>query len=125
VWCKGDEENARGSRVAERFGYFYEGTLRSDGCDPDGTRRNMRVYAMTGQLAVCVSDGYLSTGKAFGASAESKRGPEIDVVFREASALQSNRLHVRTLLDSDKIGMLVGLRLFCLKYYATRNMICR
>jgi len=47
VWCKGDEENARSSRLAERVGYVYEGTLRSDECDADGTRRNMRVYATT------------------------------------------------------------------------------
>jgi len=47
------------------------------------------------------------------------------VGFREASALQSNRLHVRTLLDSDKMGTLADLCLFCLTYYATRNMISR
>jgi len=47
VWCKGDEVNAKSSRLAERLDYVYEGTLRSERCDPDGTRRSMRVYAMT------------------------------------------------------------------------------
>lgn len=47
VWCLGDEENERSWRVAERLGFAYEGTLKSERADPDGTRRNMRVYAMT------------------------------------------------------------------------------
>lgn len=47
VWCSTDEENERSSRVAERLGFTYEGTHRSEKCDPDGTRRSMRVYAMT------------------------------------------------------------------------------
>jgi RimJ/RimL family protein N-acetyltransferase len=47
VWCGADEENVRSWRVAERLGFVHEGTLRSERCDPDGTRRTMRVYAMT------------------------------------------------------------------------------
>lgn len=47
VWCAADEENVRSWRVAERLGFGHEGTLRSERCDPDGTRRNMRVYAVT------------------------------------------------------------------------------
>ena len=47
VWCAADEENARSWRVAERLGFEYEGTLKSQRCDPDGTRRTMRVYATT------------------------------------------------------------------------------
>jgi RimJ/RimL family protein N-acetyltransferase len=47
VWCGADEENERSWRVAERLGFECEGTLRSERCDPDGTRRNMRVYATT------------------------------------------------------------------------------
>lgn len=47
VWCGADEENPRSWRVAERLGFVYEGTLRSERCDPDGTRRSMRVYAAT------------------------------------------------------------------------------
>jgi RimJ/RimL family protein N-acetyltransferase len=42
-----DEANARSWRVAERAGFAYEGTLRSERCDPDGARRDMRVYALT------------------------------------------------------------------------------
>lgn len=45
VWCSADEENHRSWRVPERLGFAYEGTLRSERCDPDGTRRSMRVYA--------------------------------------------------------------------------------
>ncbi len=47
VWCGADEENERSCRVAERLGFSHEGTLASERCDPDGTRRNMRVYATT------------------------------------------------------------------------------
>ena len=47
VWCGADEENPRSWRVAERLGFDHEGTLKSERCDPDGTRRTMRVYAMT------------------------------------------------------------------------------
>ena len=34
-------------RVTERLGFEPEGTLKSERCDPDGTRRTTRVYAMT------------------------------------------------------------------------------
>ena len=47
VWCCADEGNERSWRVAERLGFDHEGTLRSERCDPDGTRRSMRVYATT------------------------------------------------------------------------------
>lgn len=47
VWCACDEENERSWRVAERIGFAHEGTLKSERCDPDGTRRSMRVYART------------------------------------------------------------------------------
>jgi RimJ/RimL family protein N-acetyltransferase len=47
VWCHADEENERSWRVAERLGFVHEGTLKSERCDPDGTRRTMRVYATT------------------------------------------------------------------------------
>ncbi len=47
VWCLCDEENVRSWRVAERLGFDHEGTLKSERCDPDGTRRSMRVYATT------------------------------------------------------------------------------
>lgn len=47
VWCLCDEANVRSWRVAERIGFLHEGTLRSERCDPDGTRRDMRVYAAT------------------------------------------------------------------------------
>ena len=47
VWCGADDENVRSWRVAERAGFELEGTLKSERCDPDGTRRAMRVYAMT------------------------------------------------------------------------------
>ena len=47
VWCGADEENARSWRVAERLGFEHEGTLKSERCDPDGTRRTMRIYATT------------------------------------------------------------------------------
>jgi RimJ/RimL family protein N-acetyltransferase len=47
VWCMADDENPRSWRVAERLGFEHEGTLKSERCDPDGTRRTMRVYATT------------------------------------------------------------------------------
>jgi RimJ/RimL family protein N-acetyltransferase len=47
VWCCCDAENERSWRVAERLGFRYEGTHRSERCDPNGTRRDMRVYATT------------------------------------------------------------------------------
>jgi RimJ/RimL family protein N-acetyltransferase len=47
VWCGSDEANAKSWSVAERLGFVHEGTLASERCDPDGTRRNMRVYATT------------------------------------------------------------------------------
>lgn len=47
VWCGCDDENAKSWRVAERLGFAHEGTLRSERCDPDGTRRSMRIYAAT------------------------------------------------------------------------------
>ncbi len=47
VWCHVDEANERSRRVAERLGFDHEGTLKSQRCDPDGTRRTMRVYATT------------------------------------------------------------------------------
>jgi len=47
LWCGADEENERSWRVAERLGLDHEGTLRSERCDPDGTRRTLRVYATT------------------------------------------------------------------------------
>lgn len=33
--------------VAERIGLRHEGTALSERADPDGTRRDMRVYALT------------------------------------------------------------------------------
>ena len=47
VWCLADEGNPPSWRVAERLGYRHEGTLMGERCDPDGTRRHMRVYAAT------------------------------------------------------------------------------
>jgi hypothetical protein len=47
VWCLSDAQNVRSGRVAERIGYAFEGRLKSERCDPDGTRRNMRIYATT------------------------------------------------------------------------------
>jgi RimJ/RimL family protein N-acetyltransferase len=47
VFALGDEENAASWRVCERAGMKFEGTLRSERADPDGTRRDMRIYAIT------------------------------------------------------------------------------
>jgi RimJ/RimL family protein N-acetyltransferase len=47
LWCGADEANGKSWRVAERAGFVYEGTLRSERANPDGTRRDMRVYAIT------------------------------------------------------------------------------
>lgn len=47
VWCGADDANEKSWRVAERLGFEHEGTLKSERCDPDGTRRTMRVYAAT------------------------------------------------------------------------------
>ncbi len=47
VWALADEANDKSWRVAERAGLIYEGTLKSERADPDGTRRDMRVYAIT------------------------------------------------------------------------------
>jgi len=47
VWCLCDDENSASWRVAERLGFEHEGTLKSERCDPDGSRRSMRVYATT------------------------------------------------------------------------------
>jgi hypothetical protein len=47
LWCGADEENERSWRVAERLGLDHEGTLRSERCNPDGTRRTLRIYATT------------------------------------------------------------------------------
>jgi hypothetical protein len=33
--------------TGEHVGFEHEGTLKSERCDPDGTRRTMRVYATT------------------------------------------------------------------------------
>jgi RimJ/RimL family protein N-acetyltransferase len=47
VWCFADDANEKSWRVAERAGLIHEGTLRSERADPDGTRRDMRLYAIT------------------------------------------------------------------------------
>lgn len=47
VWCYCDELNQKSWRVAERAGLQHEGTIKSDREDPDGTRRDMRIYAIT------------------------------------------------------------------------------
>lgn len=47
VWCGADDANVKSWRVAERAGFTHEGTLKSERADPDGTRRDMRVYAIT------------------------------------------------------------------------------
>ena len=45
VW-KCDPENVASSRVAEKCGLTYEGTLRQDLRLDDGTRKDSRVYAI-------------------------------------------------------------------------------
>lgn len=47
VWAMADERNERSWKLAERAGLIYEGTQRSERGDPDGTRCDMRVYALT------------------------------------------------------------------------------
>ncbi|HTT11860.1 MAG TPA: GNAT family N-acetyltransferase [Burkholderiaceae bacterium] len=47
VFALGDDANAASWRVCERAGMTYEGTLRGERADPDGTRRDMRMYAVT------------------------------------------------------------------------------
>ena len=47
VFALGDEANGASWRVCERVGMAYEGTLRSERADPDGTRRDMRIHAIT------------------------------------------------------------------------------
>ena len=47
VFALGDDANAASWRVCERVGMAYEGTMRSERADPDGTRRDMRIYAIT------------------------------------------------------------------------------
>ena len=47
VFALGDAVNTASWRVCERAGMLYEGTLRSERADPDGTRRDMRIYAVT------------------------------------------------------------------------------
>ena len=47
VFALGDDANTASWRVCERVGMAYEGTMRSERADPDGTRRDMRLYAIT------------------------------------------------------------------------------
>jgi hypothetical protein len=47
VWALADERNERSWKLAERAGLIFEGALRSERADPDGTRCDMRVYALT------------------------------------------------------------------------------
>lgn len=46
VWCLADARNTRSWALAERLGMHYEGTLAGERADPDGTRCDMRVYAL-------------------------------------------------------------------------------
>jgi RimJ/RimL family protein N-acetyltransferase len=47
VFALGDDANAASWRVCERVGMSYEGTMRGERGDPDGARRDMRIYAIT------------------------------------------------------------------------------
>jgi RimJ/RimL family protein N-acetyltransferase len=47
VFALGDDANRKSWRVCERVGMTYEGTMKSERADPDGTRRDMRIYAIT------------------------------------------------------------------------------
>ena len=47
VFALGDEQNRASWRVCERAGMAFEGTMRGERADPDGTRRDMRIYAIT------------------------------------------------------------------------------
>jgi RimJ/RimL family protein N-acetyltransferase len=47
VFALGDEANSASWRICERVGMTYEGTMRGERADPDGTRRDMRIYAIT------------------------------------------------------------------------------
>jgi RimJ/RimL family protein N-acetyltransferase len=48
VWAGSDNDNVKSWSVAERAGMTHEGTLKSERADPDGTRRDMRIYAVAG-----------------------------------------------------------------------------
>jgi len=47
VFALGDDANVASWRVCERLGMLWEGTMRAERADPDGTRRDMRIYAIT------------------------------------------------------------------------------
>ena len=47
LFCLPDDLNVPSCRVAERCGFVLEGVLQQERCDPDGTPRNTRLYAMT------------------------------------------------------------------------------
>jgi len=47
IFAIGDDANTASWRVCERVGMVYEGTMRGERGDPDGTRRDMRIYAVT------------------------------------------------------------------------------
>lgn len=47
VFALGDDANEKSWRVCERLGMAWEGTMRSERADPDGSRRDMRLYAIT------------------------------------------------------------------------------
>ena len=42
-----DDTNVRSWKVAERAGFRFEGTLRSDSLNPLGEPRDTRLYALT------------------------------------------------------------------------------
>jgi RimJ/RimL family protein N-acetyltransferase len=56
VWAGADDANVKSWRVAERAGMTHEGTLRSERADPDGTRRDMRIYAVAGDRRSVIRD---------------------------------------------------------------------